>query len=125
MAYKVLVIDDSAVIRKLLCEVLTDIGFQVDTADNGLVGYEMAQKDDYTLIFCDIHMPVMNGLRAVQKIKQIKHDVPVIMTDSFPDKLARQATEAGALCCLAKPFSLDELRETINSIIKNEKITVK
>lgn len=125
MACKVLVIDDAAVIRELLSEVLTDIGFQVETAVNGQIGYDMAQEEDYALIFCDVHMPVMNGLRTVQKIKQIRQHVPVIMTDSFPDKLARQAAEAGALCCLAKPFSLDELRETINNIIKNEKIAIK
>lgn len=122
MAYKVLIIDDTPVIRDFLTEVMHDSGFEVDIAINGRAGYEMAVKNDYAMIFCDVHMPVMNGLEAVTKIKNIKPDLPIVMTDSFPDKMAEQATEAGALCCLTKPFALEDVRKTINSIVEKNKI---
>ena len=124
MAYKVLIIDDTPVIRDFLTEVMTDAGFEVDIAINGRVGCEKAISDDYTMIFCDVHMPVMNGLEAIKKIKQAKPEMPIVMTDSFPDKMAEQATQAGAICCLAKPFALEEVRATINRIIESKKLKV-
>jgi CheY-like chemotaxis protein len=120
MARKVLVIDDTAVIREFLEEVLSDSGFEVDSAENGQIGYEMALKSDYAIIFSDVHMPMMNGLEMVRKIRKIKPDTPIIITDSYPDKLAEEATRAGATSCLAKPFSLQELRQTIHRIIADE-----
>jgi len=125
MAYKVLIIDDTPVIRDFLTEVMNDSGFEVDIAINGQVGYEKAIDEDYAMIFCDVHMPIMNGLEAIRKIKKVKPDMPIVMTDSFPDKMAEEATEAGAICCLAKPFALEDVRATINSIIESKKIKVK
>jgi len=124
MASKVLIIDDTPVIRDFLTEVMSDAGFEVDIAINGQIGYEKAVDEDYVMIFCDVHMPVMNGLEAMKKIRQAKPDMPIVMTDSFPDKMAEQATAAGALCCLAKPFALEEVRETISRIIESKKIKV-
>ena len=118
MAYKILVVDDTEVIRGFLKEVLTDIGFEVDLAEDGQAGYELALKENYALILSDVHMPVMNGEEMVRKIKQSKPEIPIIMTDSYPDKLAGKAAKAGAVCCLAKPFDLDELRRMIDKAIK-------
>ena len=122
MAYKVLIIDDTPVIRDFLTEVMNDAGFDVDIAINGRVGYEMAVEHEYVMIFCDVHMPIMNGLEAIKKIKRVKPDMPIVMTDSFPDKMAEQATEAGALCCLTKPFALEDVRKTINRIVESKKV---
>ena len=125
MEHRVLVIDDTAVIRDFLSEVLSDDGFKVEIAADGKSGYEMALKHDYVVIFCDVHMPEMSGLETVRKIKQVKPEIPVVMTDSFPDKLAKEATQAGALCCLAKPFALDEVRETVKTIIESKQTRAK
>jgi two-component system response regulator (stage 0 sporulation protein F) len=125
MAYKILVVDDTSVIREFLKEVLTDMGFEVELAENGQIGYDMLLAGNYTLIFSDVHMPVMNGEEMVRKIKQLKPEIPIIMTDSYPDKLALKATNAGAICCLAKPFDLNELRKIINRIIKPREISAK
>lgn len=125
MKNKILIIDDTPVIREFLFEVLTDSGFEVDIAENGEVGLAKAIKENYNLIFCDVHMPVMNGMQAVKKIKEIKPQIPIVMTDSFPGKLARQAAEAGAICCLSKPFSLNELRDIINKILKHNTESIK
>jgi CheY-like chemotaxis protein len=121
MKYKILVIDDTPVIRDFLHEVLTDSGFDVDIAENGAAGLNMLENEDYTVVFCDTHMPVMNGLQTILKIKEIRPELPVVMTDSYPGKLAHKAMAAGAVVCLPKPFTLDQLRETLDNILKKEK----
>jgi CheY-like chemotaxis protein len=125
MRYKILVVDDTMVIREFLREVLTDEGFEVDLAEDGQEGYQMALQKDYNIIFCDVHMPVMSGIELVRKLKQVKPEVSIIMTDSFPDKMADKATQAGAICCLAKPFALNELRDIINRAINAPKTPAK
>lgn len=113
---RILVIDDSPVIRDMLEEVLTDEGFTVDTATDGQEGIKLISDRDYLAVICDIHMPRMNGLETVREILSIRPGTGIIMTDSYPDKLAKQARDEGALCCLQKPFDLEELREMLISI---------
>lgn len=113
---KILVIDDSPVIREMLIEILTDDGYVVDVAIDGEIGVSMALATDYIMILCDVHMPRKNGLEAVQEIIATKPSAQIVMTDSLPDKLAQSARDAGALCCLQKPFDVGELRDMIGKI---------
>ncbi len=115
---QILVIDDSPIIREMLVEILTDAGYRVDTAVDGEEGAAMACKQDYTVILCDVHMPKMNGLDTVREILRTRPRSKIIMTDSFPDKLAQSARSEGALCCFQKPFDVKELRELIDRIRK-------
>jgi len=117
---RILVIDDSPIIREMLVEILTDAGYHVDTAEDGEAGAAMALDGSYLIILCDVHMPRMNGLETVREIMQAKPLSRIIMTDSFPDKLAKSAREEGALCCLQKPFDVAELRDMI-ARVKNMK----
>lgn len=115
---RILVIDDSPIIRDMLVEILTDAGYRVDTAEDGEEGSAMARDREYTVILCDVHMPKLNGLETVRQILQYKPKSKIIMTDSFPDKLAHSARAEGALCCLQKPFDVKELRELIARVKK-------
>jgi len=121
MADKILVIDDTKVIREFLDEFFTDAGFEVETAVNGRIGYEKAISNDYALVVCDVHMPEMNGADMVVSLKQIKPDTPVIMMDSLPGKEAKKARASGALGCLAKPFDLNELRDLTRKVMAFKK----
>ena len=120
MAEKMLVIDDAPVIRAFLEDVLTDFGYEVETAENGQIGYEKAKMNEYAIIFCDVHMPVLNGLQTVIAIKKLKPESRIVITDSFPDRQAEQAAKAGAFCCLTKPFDLDELKAIIAKLIRDK-----
>lgn len=121
---RILVIDDSPVIREMLSEILVDDGYSVDTAIDGARGVDQALKYDYLLILCDVHMPNKNGFEAVCEIIAAKPDAKIVMTDSLPDKLAQSAREAGALCCLQKPFDVTELRDMITRVSTGKGVIV-
>ncbi len=110
---KILVVDDTPVIRRLLCEVLVSEGYETEEAVDGMEAIEKIRLSKYDLVFCDIHMPRKNGFDTFMAAREIDPTLSFIMTDSFPDKLAEKTNKMGALCCLAKPFELEELRKTI------------
>ena len=118
---KILVIDDSIVIRNLLDEYLSDLGHEVGLARDGQEGIDMALSGDYVIAVCDIHMPRQNGYEVFRAVKQQRPDIRFVMTDSLPDELAEQAQAAGAHAVLTKPFDLHQVRATIEFLVKKVK----
>jgi len=117
----ILIIDDSEIIRNLLRDYLSDCGHDIDVAKDGQDGIDHALTNDYDVIFCDLHMPRKNGFQVFTAVTAIKPKVRFIMTDSLPDELAAKTQEAGACCCLVKPFNLDLLSDTLNEILSLQK----
>ncbi len=114
---QILVIDDSAVIRSLLQEYLTDLGFVVDLAKDGNEGIAKALAGDYVAVFCDIHMPKKNGYQVYREVSTKKPELLFIMTDSLPGLLAEMARQEGAHRCLTKPFDLTQVKEALQPIV--------
>ena len=71
---KLLIIDDERGIRNTLREILADEGHEVDVAENGKQGLEMAQAKAYDLIFSDIKMPEMDGMEVLKALKNGEND---------------------------------------------------
>ncbi len=113
---KILVADDDPIIRKLLSEVLTHDGHQITVTSNGVEALEETKRQDFQLVFMDVHMPVMNGLETLLAMRELFPELPVAMMDSYPDQLARQAKKQGALTCIHKPFDLQEIRSIIREV---------
>ncbi len=65
---KALIVEDNPINRKMLQHTLKNIGIESDSAENGLIGFDMAKKERYDVIFMDIQMPVMNGIEATKAI---------------------------------------------------------
>ena len=120
--FKILIIDDSEIIRNLLKEYLTELGHSVDFAVNGQEGIDKALSNDYQVIFCDVHMPRKNGYLVFKEVTESIKDQVFIMTDSLPDSLAEKAHAEGAWCILTKPFDLDELSDVLKSISEKARI---
>ena len=120
---KILVVDDSKVIRDLLCEYLSENGYDVDSAVDGAEGVEKALNGDFSAVICDIHMPRKNGYQVFTEVTAAKPTVRFIMTDSLPDELARMAENAGAHCCLTKPFDLEQVKRTLRTVLSPVKTT--
>ena len=121
---KILVVDDDPIIRKLLSEVLINDGHQVEARENGKEALEEVKRQAFNLVFMDVHMPVMNGLEALVAMRALFQEINVAMMDSYPDKLAAQSQEEGAITCMHKPFDLKQIREIIGKVetpVINEK----
>ena len=84
---KILVIEDEAAIRRVLIKILSEENesYQVEEAEDGLVGIEKVKNDDYDLILCDIKMPKMDGVEVLEAVKKIKPEIPIVMISGHGD----------------------------------------
>jgi PAS domain S-box-containing protein len=117
----ILVVDDHAENRDLMMKLLTFIGFRVRSAENGEVAIRTWQEWKPQLILMDLHMPVMDGLQAIRKIKahrRGKDTMIVALTASALDYDGPAAKQAGADDYLAKPCREEDLLEKIRSLLK-------
>ena len=108
MAKKILVIDDSASVRRQVSGVLCSAGFLVLEASDGLDGAERIRADaDLALVICDVNMPRMNGLDMLESLKQEiaerRLSVVMLTTEGQPEAMAR-AKKSGAMGWIVKPF---------------------
>jgi len=110
---RILIVDDEPVIRSLFKDLLNDEGYEVDTVNNGQEAIETISQKRFNMVFMDVHMPVMNGLEALIKMRQMQPDLTVVMMDSFPDQLALEAEKRGAITCIHKPFNIKEITDLI------------
>ena len=114
---KILIIDDERAIRRALREILEFENFEVDEAENGKEGLEKAKAELYDIIFCDIKMPLMDGMEVLEAFREEKIDSPVIMISGHGNiDTAVQAIKMGAFDFIEKPF---ESKKLIHIIEKN------
>lgn len=107
MTIKVLAIDDSRTIRHLLSVALEDAGFDVTTADDGVLGVEAFQDADADVVITDINMPNMDGFGVINSIRagDVNNRVPIlVLTTESGDDLKARARDAGATGWIVKPF---------------------
>lgn len=120
----VVVIDDSATVRKLAEVVLKENGYNVYTAEDGEKGLDIAQKVSPSLILVDFVMPKMNGYqfcKLARKTPSLK-DVPIILITAKGEAVGEKFTEEfGVVDYFIKPFQPEELVEKVNSILSPEK----
>ena len=105
---KILIVDDSSLIRSVASSAASEAGHEPIVAENGQEGLNMLQTHKISLIFSDVNMPVMGGLEMVEKIKQndeYKY-IPVIMltTESNPS-LKAKGQALGVKAWMLKPFN--------------------
>ena len=129
---KILVIDDERAIRNSLKEILMDEGYSVDVAEDGARGVEMAGKERYDVIFCDIRMPVMEGTEVLVKLVAEGIDTPVVMISGHADiATAVDCIHKGAFDFIEKPLDLNRILVTIKNatdkanLVKENKIIKK
>lgn len=122
---KILIIDDERGIRNTLREILADEGFEVDVAENGKQGLEMAQAKAYDLIFTDIKMPEMDGIELLTALKSGEEaiETPVVMISGHGDvETAVQALKIGAYDFLLKPLDLNRILITTKNALESKNL---
>ena len=113
---KILIIDDERAIRRALREILEFEEFAVDEAENGKDGLEKAKSSLYDIIFCDIKMPLMDGMEVLEELQKAKVESPVIMISGHGNvETAVQAIKKGAFDFIEKPLDLPRILVTIRN----------
>ena len=115
----VLVVDDDVNFCKTLSKILEKKGYAVTTAENGQRAVDLVKERAFDVILMDVKMPVMNGVEAYKKIRQIRKSETVIFMTAFSiEDLIKETVKAGAYAVLKKPFDIDTV---VNMIEKSKK----
>lgn len=124
MSLRVLIVDDSSVMRKIIVRTLREAGLdlaEVLEAGDGREALEKARyRSDLDLILSDVNMPEMNGIEFVREARKIPdlRSIPIAMVTTEPTwKIMQEAVTAGATAYVAKPFTAAVLRQKIDSVL--------
>ena len=113
---KILIIDDERSIRNSLKEILVDEGYDGDVAENGVQGCQMVDKEKYSVIFCDIKMPEMDGLEVLDRLNEMGVESAVVMISGHGDiGTAVECIKKGAFDFIQKPLDLNRILITIKN----------
>lgn len=115
---RILIIDDEKSIRRTLREILEYENFKVEEAADGLEGLTLVQKEKFDIILCDIKMPKMDGMEALDKFMEANVDAPIIMISGHGNiETAVEAVKKGAYDFIQKPLDLNRLLVTIRNAL--------
>jgi len=109
LSKKILIVDDSALVRKQLKSLIAELDFEIDIAKNGQEAIDKAIAQDYDVITMDINMPVLDGISAVKEIMQ-QNPTAILMVSSLTSENASitvEAMELGAIDFILKPGTMN------------------
>ncbi len=116
---RILVVDDSSIIRRKAAEILEQAGHECDLAENGLEGIKMALSNTYDAILTDIVMPVLDGLKLILRLRASAktREVPILVLTSRSDSdTVLQARELGVDGYLLKPLDPGTLLQRLTTL---------
>ncbi len=118
---KILFVDDSTSIRKLVEMILEQAGYEVTVAEDGQDALQFLDGRPFDLVITDLHMPRMNGLELITSIRKTNRYrfVPILfLTTETKSELKQQAKSAGATGWITKPFDKEKLLHIIKKVIR-------
>jgi len=124
---KILIIEDEAAIRRVLAKILSEENdtYQVEDAEDGVIGLEKIKNNDYDLVLCDIKMPKMDGVEVLEAVKKIKPEIPMVMISGHGDmETAIQTMRLGAFDYISKPPDLNRLLNTVRNALDRKQLVV-
>lgn len=114
----VLVVDDEPDTCRNLADILTDLGYRVDTAPEGPTALEMVRRNHYDVALLDFKMPGMNGLELYREIKKLRAGTVAIIVSAYTNTATKEeALRAGAWQVLAKPIDLPRLLGLVDEVL--------
>lgn len=121
MSAKILVVDDSALARRSIRQVLEGMGHEVEEATDGTQAIERYYLNHHDLIVLDMVMEGMYGLEVLMKFKELNPDARVIVvTADIQDSTRAEVRAAGAAGLINKPLVRRELEHVVQSALKGE-----
>ncbi len=118
-----LVVDDEEAFRYVLSSLLTNSGYKVDTASDGVAAINALQTTLYHAVLCDIKMPKVDGIEVLKFIKANFPGIEVLMITGVEDlKIAVECMKLGAYDYLTKPTTSEELLSTIDRALERRQL---
>ena len=126
---RILLAEDNDLNREIAYTLLSEAGFDVETAENGEQAVEMiktAPAEHFDIILMDVQMPVMNGYEATRAIRALEGDrakIPILaMTANAFEEDKREALACGMNGHLAKPINVDEMLKTLDKLMEKQEV---
>jgi CheY-like chemotaxis protein len=116
----VLIVEDDNILRENLCNFLSNEGYKVLIAENGLKAYQQVLRNSPDVIVSDIHMPYMDGLELMSilnKNNKTKSTPFIFITADIEKPKLEEALAGGAKEYITKPFELDDLLKKIDDVV--------
>ncbi|MBU1226184.1 MAG: response regulator [Actinobacteria bacterium] len=120
VAIRVLVVEDSAVIQRLIAVCLRPSGVEVETRSDGPTGLQAALDDPPDLLILDVGLPKMDGWQVLDRIRsdlRTRNLKVLVLTAHAQEETRERADRGGADAFVTKPFRPDELRRVAESLI--------
>ena len=117
---KILAVDDSASIRKMVELTLDEEEHEITTANDGALGLKAAEADEYDLVITDINMPNMSGyelIKALRAMPSYQNKPIVCLTTESGDEQKAKGREVGATGWITKPFSPEKLISIVDRLV--------
>lgn len=117
---RILTVDDSASMRALLLHALTDKGFEVVQAEDGIEALEWLETNEADVVITDINMPRLDGFGLIENLRRenrLHRDKPIlVLTTESSDEKRQRARKAGATGWIVKPFDADKLAVAVRRV---------
>jgi len=109
----ILVVDDDATVREMLCTLLTEEGYPVESAQNGAQALTLMEQLRPSLVVLDMHMPVLDGPGLARELGNRGLDPPILVVTATARSPHQSAADIGAQAGLPKPFDAEELLQAV------------
>jgi len=120
---KILVVDDDDIVRTTLEQALLSLGYAVITAIDGKHGVKVFRehRNEIILVITDIVMPIMDGHQAVDEMRKIKPEIPVMFITGYDNtSFTKTTSNVERIATLSKPFSIEALSHTVHDMLDGE-----
>jgi DNA-binding NtrC family response regulator len=123
MSGRILIVDDEEIVLRSCQRILAASDFEIDTANNGRAALKKIQQKNYDVLILDIKMPKMDGMEVLQRVKEARPDIDVIMITGLHEiETAVKAMKLGAFDYLPKPFDPEEFELVVERAFERRQL---
>lgn len=122
MAKKIMIVDDSMTMRKMVSFALQEGGYAVEQTADGQQALDWLSKNPIDLVITDVNMPVMDGITLVRELRKLpsyRFTPILVLTTESSNEMKQQGKAAGATGWIVKPFEPDAMRQVIARLLPN------
>jgi len=120
---KILLVEDEAALAGMLNKGLKEAGYEVTVAPDGLIGHEMAIKNQFDVMILDIMLPGLNGIQLCRQLRKQQVDTPILMLTALgTTENIVSGLDSGADDYLVKPFHFAELEARLRTLVRRKSV---